>query len=89
MRDLLKAKLGIGLIAFFSTVFVVALNQSYENLIDSILIILIMFVTTIIIAYVLMTILEWVDIFDLNTNAIITLIVNITLLQAVTNAVLM
>lgn len=81
MKDLLKAQLGIGLLAFFATVWIVALNQDYSNLADSIIVILAQFVATMVIAYVLLAILEWVDIFDLNTNAILTLIVNVTLLQ--------
>ncbi len=88
MKELLKAQLAIGLLAFFATVWVVALNQNYSNLFDSILIIVVQFVATMVIAYILLAILEWTDIFDLNTNAILTLFVNITLLQALTNTVL-
>ncbi len=88
MKDLIKAQIGVGLLAFFATVWVVALHQAYSNVLNSVLIILSMFVTTMVLSYVLLAILEWVDIFDLNTNAILTLIVNITLLQAVTYPVI-
>ena len=88
MKDLIKAQITIGLLAFFATVWVVALNQIYTDLFNSILIIVSMFVTTMILSYILLAILEWANIFDLNTNAILTLFVNITLLQAVTYPVI-
>ena len=88
MKDLLKAQIAVGLLAFFASVWVVALNQVYTDIFNSVLIIISMFVTTMILSYVLLVILEWADIFDLNTNAILTLVVNITLLQAVTYPVI-
>lgn len=81
MKDLLKAQIGIGLLAFFATFWIVALNMDYSNIMNSVTIILVQFVATMVIAYIVLTILEWVDIFDLNTNAILTLLVNVTLLQ--------
>jgi len=88
MKDLTKAQIAIGLLAFFATVWVVALNQFQTDFINSSIIIISMFVSTMVLSYILLAILEWVNIFDLNTNAILTLFVNITLLQAVTYPVI-
>ncbi len=88
MKELLKAQITIGLLAFFATVWVVALNLDYSDMLNAILVIVVQFVAIMILSYVILAILEWIDLFDLNTNAILTLLVNVTVLSALTIRVL-
>jgi len=81
MKDLTKAQITIGLLAFFATVWVVALNLDYSDLLNAVLVLLIQFVSIMILSYVILAILEWTDVFDLNTNALLTLIVDLTVLS--------
>jgi len=81
MKDITKAQITIGLLAFFATVWVVALNLDYSDLLNSLFVLLIQFVAIMVLSYVIIAILEWVNIFDLNTNAILTLIVDVTVLS--------
>jgi len=82
MKDITKAQIGVGLLAFFATIWRVALNQDYSDIFNSLLIIVIQFVAIMVLSYVLIAILEWVDIFDLQTNSILTLVVDVTILAA-------
>jgi len=81
MKDITKAQITIGLLAFFATVWVVALNLDYSDIFNSLIVLLVQFISIMVLSYVLIAILEWVDIFDLNTNAILTLIVDVTVLS--------
>jgi len=79
MREITKAQVTIGLLAFFATIWDVLLNQSYDNMFYTIGLVVLQLVLMIILSYVIIALLEWVKVFDLNTNAILTLFVLVTL----------
>ena len=80
MKDLLKAQLTIGLLAFFATVWALSpqLNLT-SNLVVGVARVLILFVVLIVLSYVLLALLEWINIYDLKTNSLLTLLVLITI----------
>lgn len=76
MQERIKAQITIGLLAFFSSVWILyEYVRNYPILFDAIGILLLIFVVMLILSYVIIAILEWINIFDLKTNAILTLIV--------------
>jgi len=75
MKDILKAQLTAGLLAYFATVWGLVLNRTYEDIIASAGLIIVEFVLMLILAYVIMLLLQWTRLFDLKTNTILTLIV--------------
>ena len=79
MNDRTKAQITIGLLAYFATIWVLALNQDYSDLPIAIGAILLQLIMILILSYVIIAILEWIKIFDLKTNAIITLITLVTI----------
>lgn len=79
MREITKAQLTIGLLAYFATIWDVLLNNSYPNLMYTIGIVLLQLVLLLILSYVIIALLEWVKVFDLKTNSILTLFVLVTL----------
>ena len=87
MKPLTKAQVTIGLLAFFATVWGLIVNQLTQdpiNITEVAKTIVIVFISIMALAYVILAILEWVQVFDdLKTNAIITLIVIVTMLLVV------
>ena len=87
MKPLTKAQITIGLLAFFATVWGLIVNQLTQdpiNIIEVVKTTLIVFISIMALAYVILAILEWVKVFDdLKTNAILTLIVIVTMLLVV------
>jgi hypothetical protein len=79
MREITKAQVTIGLLAFFATIWDVLLIQSYDNVFYTIGIVVLQLVLLFILSYVIIALLEWVKVFDLKTNAILTLLVLVTL----------
>ena len=80
MNQLTKAQISVGLLAFFATLWSLIKNYNFDSgIIDIIVQIVVLFVVLIILSIVLLGILEWVKIFDLKTNSILTLIVLITI----------
>jgi hypothetical protein len=80
MRELTKAQLTVGLLACFAMVW--GLAQQALNASDRILafaIVILQLVAIIIISIIVLGILEWIKIFDLKTNSILTLIVLVTI----------
>lgn len=80
MNQLAKAQISVGLLAFFATVWSLIRQFTLDS--DIFIIfgrIVILFIVLIILSIVLLGILEWVKIFDLKTNSILTLIVLITI----------
>ena len=76
MQERTKAQITIGLLAFFSSVWIlIEYARSYPILFDAVGIIIILFVVMLVLSYILIAILEWINIFELKTNAILTLIV--------------
>ena len=79
MNQLTKAQISVGLLAFFATMWgLVRQITPSSDLIIAFGIISILFVVLLVLSVVLLGILEWVNIFDLKTNSILTLIVLIT-----------
>ena len=84
MKPLTKAQITIGLLAFFASVWGLIVNQDLSNITELVKTILIVFISIMALAYVILAILEWVQVFDdLKTNAILTLIVIVTMLLVV------
>jgi hypothetical protein len=79
MREITKAQLTIGLLAFFATMWDTLLTRSYPELLYTIGIVVLQLVLLLILSYVIIALLEWVKVFDLKTNAILTLFVLVTL----------
>ena len=76
MEERTKAQITIGLLAFFSSVWI--LFQRMQTNLDPIYAIgiaVLLLVVMLVLSYVIITILDWINIFDLKTNAILTLIV--------------
>jgi hypothetical protein len=79
MREITKAQLTIGLLAFFATMWDVLLTRSYPDILYTIGLVILQLVLLLILSYVIIALLEWVKVFDLKTNAILTLFVLVTL----------
>jgi len=79
MREITKAQITIGLLAYFATIWDLVLNQSYPDGLYFIGMIILQLVLLLILSYVIIALLEWVKVFDLKTNAILTLFVLVTL----------
>jgi hypothetical protein len=76
MQERTKAQLTIGLLAFFASVWILFEQaRSYSYPIYAVGIIVLLLVVMIVLSYIIIAILEWINIFDLKTNAILTLIV--------------
>lgn len=79
MREITKAQLTIGLLAYFATIweFVFRLTNTNDVLV-TIGIIILQLVLLLVLAYIIIALLEWVKVFDLKTNAVLTLLVLVT-----------
>jgi hypothetical protein len=76
MEERTKAQITIGLLAFFASFWILFQRiQSYSNPLYGVGIVVLLLVVMLVLSYVIITILEWIRIFDLKTNAILTLIV--------------
>ena len=76
MQERLKAQLTIGILAFFASVWIlIDYARNYHILMDAIGIIIILFIVMLVLSYIIIAILEWINLFDLKTNSIIALIV--------------
>ena len=79
MNEQMKVQVTIGLLAFFATIWILIARLDFSNLLLSIGIIILQLVLMLVLSYVIIGILEWVDLFDLQTNAILTLVVLVTM----------
>ncbi|MBN1280299.1 MAG: hypothetical protein JXA00_01475 [Candidatus Thermoplasmatota archaeon] len=79
MREITKAQLTIGLLAYFATIWELLLNYSESNILGILGMAVLQLVLLLILSYVIIALLEWVKVFDLKTNAILTLFVLVTL----------
>jgi hypothetical protein len=79
MREITKAQITIGLLAFFATIWDVIFTQSYPTPLYTIGMIILQLGLLLILSYVIIALLEWVKVFDLKTNSILTLFVLVTL----------
>ena len=82
MKEVLKAQLTVGLLAYFATVWGL-IFRTYENIIIAAGLLVVQFILMLVLAYVIILLLQWVRIFDLKTNATLTLIVLIGLSLAI------
>jgi len=76
MEERPKAQITIGLLAFFASFWILFQRmQANQNPIYAIGIVFLLLVVMLVLSYVIITLLDWINIFDLKTNAILTLIV--------------
>lgn len=78
MRDITKAQLTIGLLAFFATIWELVFNPVSSDFLYNTGIIVLQLILLLILAYVIIVLLEWVKVFDLKTNSILALLVLVT-----------
>ena len=80
MQDLTKAQITIGMLAFFATVWsIVKYAFDSTDIPFVILAIIIQFIVMMILSLVILAILQWINIFELKVNAILTLITLVTI----------
>ena len=79
MREITKAQITIGLLAYFATIWDVVLNRWFSNAFYAVGMVVLQLVLLLILSYVIIALLEWVKVFDLKTNSILTLFVLVTL----------
>ncbi|MCU0850850.1 MAG: hypothetical protein MUC80_06215 [Candidatus Thermoplasmatota archaeon] len=79
MREITKAQITIGLLAFFATVWEVLIDGVYPGIAYTVGMAVLQLVLLLILSYVIIAMLEWVKVFDLKTNAVLTLLVLVTL----------
>jgi len=79
MREITKAQLTIGLLAYFATIweFLFRLTDT-KNFLSTVGIIVLQLILLLVLAYIIIALLEWVKVFDLKTNAILTLLILVT-----------
>lgn len=75
MREITKAQITIGLLAFFATIWDLMIKPGSSGILITLGIAVLVLVLLLILSYVIIALLEWVKVFDLKTNAILTLIV--------------
>lgn len=79
MREITKAQLTIGLLAYFATIweFLFRLTDT-KNFLFTVGIVVLQLILLLVLAYIIIALLEWVKVFDLKTNAILTLLILVT-----------
>jgi len=76
MQDRTKAQITIAILAYFASVWILFEQaRTYPVIIDAIGIIVLLLIVLLVLSYVIISILEWVNIFDLKTNSVLTLFV--------------
>ena len=76
MQERIKAQMAVGLLAFFASVWILfEQTKNYTNPLYAIGIVFLLLFVMLVLAYIIIAILEWINIFDIKTNAILTLIV--------------
>ena len=82
MKELAKAQLTVGLLAYFATVWEIIIpifRGTNTDLFLSAGIIVAQLGLLLVLSYAILVLLEWVKVFDLKTNAVLTLFVLITM----------
>jgi hypothetical protein len=79
MREITKAQITIGLLAFFATVWEIVIDGAYPGIAYTVGMAVLQLILLLILSYVIIAMLEWVKVFDLKTNAVLTLLVLVTL----------
>lgn len=89
MQERTKAQLTIGFLAFFASMWIFfqeVMNNTDLLYVFGLLVLLL--IVMLIISYVMIAILEWIGIFDLKTNAVLTLVVLATFMITLTMYIL-
>lgn len=85
MQERTKAQITIGILAFFASMWIlIEQTKQFSEIYYSLLFIILVFVVMLVLSYVLIALLDWINIFDLKTNSIITLIVLSTFMITLT-----
>jgi len=74
MQERTKAQITIGFLAFFSSMWILLL-QNFSDPLYMIGYILLVLAVILVLSYVIIAILDWIHIFELKVNAVLTLIV--------------
>ena len=76
MQDRTKAQITVGLLAYFASIWVL-FDHAKKTLIpmDAIILVFVFLIVMLVLSYIIIAILEWINIFDLKTNSVLTLIV--------------
>ena len=77
MREITKAQLTIGLLAYFATIWEF-IFRSVDDILVTVGIIVLQLILLLVLSYIIIALLEWVKVFDLKTNAILTLLILVT-----------
>lgn len=76
MEERTKVQITIGLLAFFASVWILFQRvQTSSNPLYAVGLVVVLLIVMLVLSYVIITILDWINIFDIKTNAILTLIV--------------
>ena len=78
MRELTKAQITIGLLAYFALIWDLIFNREYGDFLTMFGVLVLQLILLLVLSYVILALLEWVRVFDLKTNSILTLFVLIT-----------
>ena len=90
MQERTKAQITIGFLAFFSSMWILIQQAtSYSNPLYMVGYIVLVLVVMLILSYVIIAILDWIHIFELKVNAILTLIVLTSFMLSLTVYILM
>lgn len=85
MQERTKAQIVVGLLTFFSSMWIlVEQAKQYSNIWYTIGFIFLVLIVILVLSYVIIAILDWINIFDLKTNALVTLIVLSTFMITLT-----
>jgi hypothetical protein len=90
MQDRTKAQITVGLLAFFASMWIlIEQAKTYSTPMYAIGILIVLLIVMLVLSYVIIAILDWINIFDLKTNAILTLIVLTTFMISLTTYLLL
>ena len=88
MQERAKAQITIGFLAFFSSMWIL-IEQTYTSPLYMIGYIILVLVVMLVLSYVIIAILDWIHIFELKVNAVLTLIVLTSFMLSLTVYVLL
>jgi len=88
MQERTKAQITIGFLAFFSSMWIL-IEQTFTHPLYMIGYILLVLAVMLILSYVIIAILDWIHIFELKVNAVLTLIVLTSFMLSLTMYILL
>ncbi len=90
MQERFKAQITIGFLAFFSSMWIlIEQAKYYTNPLYIVGYILLVLVVMLVLSYVIIAILDWIHIFELKVNAVLTLIVLTSFMLSLTVYILL